>query len=45
MARVFRVGDLFTSYEELEKTVDKFQKDSYTQLWKREARLVSLAKT
>jgi len=38
VAHVFNIGDLFTSYEELEEKVQKFQKDSYTQLWSAETR-------
>ena len=40
---VFRVGDYFTSFSELEEKIKSYEQSNSVQLWKREARTVASA--
>ena len=41
---LFRVGETFGNYETLEKKLKDFEKASFSQFWKRDARTVAIAK-
>ena len=40
----FRVGDLFSTYEELEKKLQLYKATNYVEFWKRDARTIAAAR-
>ena len=40
----FSVGDTFSTYDELKRTVAEYERSSFVQVWKRDARTIDAAK-